>query len=205
MKLYVNPMSPNCRRVAAVVYHTNAKVEFQTIDFGGKFDWDAFKKVNPTGLIPALEDGDFKLGESNAIMQYLADQTKSDLLGTDARSRADVTRWQCWQLAHFGPASDTLLWENMLKGMFGEGEANLDEVKQGLEEFRQHAAVLDKHLSSNKFIGGTHVTLADYSIAANLMYAEPAKLPLLEFPHIKKWYANIETLDAWKKSTPPRA
>ena len=198
-------MSPNCRRVSAVVHQTNTKLEFLTVDFGDKFDWAAFETVNPTGMVPALEDGDFKLGESNAIMQYLADKAHSDLIGTDIRSRADITRWQCWQLAHFGPACDTLQWENLLKKMFGEGETDALEVKEGLEAFRQHAAVLDRQLAKHKYVAGDRLSLADFSIAANLMYAEGAKIPVDEFAHIKKWYAHIETLDAWKNSAPPRA
>ena len=52
----------------------------QTIDFGaGEHKGEAFLKVNPSGQIPALTDGELNVYESAACMRYLACKFKSPL------------------------------------------------------------------------------------------------------------------------------
>lgn len=69
MKLYVAKDSTSCRRVLATAYHLNLPLELQTIEFYSKhFDKQAFAAKSPNGMVPLLEDGDFVLWESIAIM-----------------------------------------------------------------------------------------------------------------------------------------
>ena len=104
MKLYGFPHSPNTWKVRAVAAHLGLRLDFEFVDLTkGQSRTPAFLALNPTGRTPALVDGDFKLWESNAIMQYLASRTTNSLWPDEARARADIMRWQSWQLAHWGP------------------------------------------------------------------------------------------------------
>ncbi len=75
--------------------------------------------LNPNGAVPTLVDGDLVLTESRAIVQYLASKQPASplvssggsLLPGDERARADVTRWQFWDAAHFSPPLGTLVFE----------------------------------------------------------------------------------------------
>jgi len=49
--------------------------------------------LNPTGRTPVLVDDEFKLWESNAIMQYLASRAPNSLWPNNERIRADIARW----------------------------------------------------------------------------------------------------------------
>jgi glutathione S-transferase len=204
MKLYYNPMSPNCRKVTALAHHINAPLELQIVDvMAGGADTPDYLKMNPNGMVPTLEDGALHLWESNAIMQYIADKTHAtEVWPTDWKARADISRWQCWQLAHWGRACDLLLWENMFKKFMGQGEADASAVEEALSTFRGHATVLDHHLKGKHFIAGNHPTLADFSIASGLTFAGPAKIPYDRYTHLHAWYERIEKLDAWKKTAP---
>ena len=62
--------------------------------------------------------------------------------------------------------------------------------------------VLDDHLNNRKWLVGDNVTLADYAVASFLDHAEVAHMPIGKFKQIQRWYADIETLDGWKKSAP---
>jgi glutathione S-transferase len=62
--------------------------------------------------------------------------------------------------------------------------------------------VLDDHLKEHKYLVGGGLTLADFAVAASLIYARPAHLPLEKYENLRAWYAHIESLDAWKKSLP---
>jgi glutathione S-transferase len=51
-----------------------------------------YNKLQPFTQIPLIEDGDFRLFESGAIVQYVAE--KSDkLMPRDPKKRAEVTQW----------------------------------------------------------------------------------------------------------------
>ncbi len=49
---------------------------------------------------------------------------------------------------------------------------------------------------------GDNITLADYAVGFFLDYIEAAHMPIENFKQIQLWYADIETLEAWKKSAP---
>ena len=104
MKLYGFPPSPNTWKVRAVAAQLGIKLELQLVDLSkGEQRTPSYLALNPTGRTPTLVDGDFKLWESTAIMQYLASRSTNSLWPNDARVRADIMRWQSWQLQHFGP------------------------------------------------------------------------------------------------------
>ena len=96
MKLYMNPTSPNVRRVRLTAAVLGLQLEEKNLDLAkGEQKRPEFLAFNPNGAVPTLVDGDFVLTESRAIMQYLASRKpESGLLPHDERARADVTRWQ---------------------------------------------------------------------------------------------------------------
>jgi glutathione S-transferase len=206
MKLYQNPMSPPCRRVLATLHHLNMPVELQTVDFkSDQLSSPEYIKMNPNGAVPLLEDGSFYLWESTAIMQYLAEKSgPNELYPSDAKSRAQISSWSAWSMCHFGPASGTLVWELFVKKMMNLGEPDQAAVAEATTDFNKYAKVLNQHLAERKYLTGNAVTLADFTIASNLMYAQAAQLPWNEFKNIQAWYQRIEALDAWKKSSPPK-
>lgn len=204
MKLYQNPMSPPCRRVLATMYHLNSPVELMTVDFKtDQLSKPEYTKMNPNGAVPLLVDGDFNLWESTAIMQYLAEK-KGDtkFYPADAKSRADIARWNAWSMCHFSPAAGTIVWESYMKPMFGMGEADQAAVKTATENFHKYAKVLEQHLANRAYALGDAITLADFTLGSTLMYADAAKLPWGAYKNIQAWYKRLEATDAWKKSTP---
>jgi len=71
-------------------------------------------------------------------------------------------------------------------------------------EFRRYAAVLDRHLAGKSFLVGDRLTIADFSVAHMLMYAEAGRIPLADFPEIVRWFSMIEQRPGWIRSaTPP--
>ena len=73
-------------------------LNFERIDVGGAFgktDTADYRAMNPTGLVPTLQEGDFTLWESNAILRYLAQThaSGSALWPEAPRHRADIDRW----------------------------------------------------------------------------------------------------------------
>jgi len=74
-----------------------------------------FLRLNPTGRTPILQDGEFILWESTAIMQYLASQLPNALWPEVPQIRADIMRWQSWQLPTGTKLVQPLQFENVVK------------------------------------------------------------------------------------------
>jgi glutathione S-transferase len=198
MKLYINRLSPNVRRVRLTAAVLGLELEEKEVDFG-----KGEHKGHPNGQVPTLVDGGFALSESRAIMQYLAaKKPESGLLPRDDQARADVIRWQFWDASQFSPQVGTLAFQRVLKRMFGMGEPDAAKVDEALVNFRRFAAVLDKHLEGRRYIVGNSLTLADLTLASSLMYAQQADVPLAEFPNIQALCSRIGDMDAWKATNP---
>src|SRR4029077_4225933 len=73
-------------------------LDIERIDVGGSFgktDTQEYRGMNPTGLVPTLQEDDFTLWESNVILRYLhaAYTPSSPLFPTEVHARANVDRW----------------------------------------------------------------------------------------------------------------
>lgn len=203
MKLYYFPPSLNTRKAHAVAIHLELPLELQLIDLQkGEQHTPEYLKLNPTGRTPVLQDGDFILWESTAIMQYLASQVSNTLWPEDMKSRADIVRWQSWELAHWNQGCLPLQYENFLKQLLQLGDPDPQAVQRATEIFHKEATVLNTYLADRKFLVNDTLTLADFSVASNLTYAVPGRFPLDDYPHIRSWYARIEELPAWQKTAP---
>src|SRR5262245_63300815 len=124
MRLHVTPPSPRAFKVIAVVNHLGLEAELAMVDLvNGDQLKPAFVALNPNHRMPMLEDDNFVLWESNAIMQYLAaKRPDAGLWPSDPVRQADVSRGQCWELSHWEPACATLLFERFVKQVFGQGD-----------------------------------------------------------------------------------
>jgi glutathione S-transferase len=204
MKLHHHPISPASRRVRITALICGIDLELVHVDLSsGAHKQPEFLRLNPNGKVPVLVDGEATLWESNAIMQALASsKPESGLLPKDERARADVTRWQCWDLAHFTPAVFPFVLENMLKPMQGQAPS-ASAITAAEADFHRFAAVLDGHLEGRDYVAGRALTLADITLATTLQYSEPGKVPLERYGRIRRFRARIAELEAWKQTAPP--
>nr|HEX4319226.1 glutathione S-transferase family protein [Kofleriaceae bacterium] len=203
MKLYMNPLSPNVKRVRVVAAALGLQLEEKRLDFAkGEHKNPEYLALNPNGSVPTLVDGDFVLTESRAIAQYLASKKpESGLLPKDDKARADVTRWQFWDASHFSPHLGTFAFEKLIKPMMGMGEPDQRKLDEAAAAFRRFAAVLDKRLAGATHVVGSALTIADLTLASSMMYAKQTDVPVAEFPHVQAWFGRICELDAWKSTS----
>ena len=47
------------------------------------------------------------------------------------------------------------------------------------------------------------LTLADITAVSYLMYVEPARFPLGDYPNIGRWFKTIQALPSWSEVQPP--
>ena len=205
LRLHYNLASQHSRRAHAVAIELGLPIEYKLVDFmKGDHVAPGYLGYNPNGKVPLLEDDDFWLWESNAIMAYLADKKpQAGLYPVDPRARANVNRWLFWLSSHFGPACIALTWERVMKPTYMKQEPDARLVQEGETNLQRFGAVLNGQLEGREYVTGK-LSLADFGLASVLMYREPARMELKDFRHLHEWLARIEARDSWKESAPKR-
>jgi glutathione S-transferase len=187
MKLYGIPGSPNTWKVRAVAAHLAIPLEFELVNIRtGQNRTPDYLALNPTGRTPTLVDGDFILWESTAIMHYLANQKPNSLWPNNPRARADIMRWQSWQLQHLSKeACEPLVFQRLVKKLLDLGPPDAAVVEKATEGFHREARVLDAHLSKQPYMTGNELTLADFSVAGSIAYNKEAAMPIEPYQNIR--------------------
>ncbi|MFD1710918.1 glutathione S-transferase family protein [Ottowia sp. GY511] len=206
MRLYHHPLSSNARRAVMAALHLAPRlpepVELVLVDLAqGEHRQPDFLRLNPQGKVPVLVDGDFVLTESHAIMEYLVELAPGQTLWpADVQARADVNRWMFWSAQHLMPPVGVLNWERFVKGLTGGGAPDAARIAAGEAECRAALAALDRHLNGRTWVAGDALSLADLALAAPLMHAQTARLPLGGLPHLAAWAARVQALPAWQQT-----
>ena len=148
MKLYDWPNSYNSKKIRAVAFETDTRLELVPVDMTkGEHKTPQFLAKNPNGKVPVLEDGSFTVWESNAIICYLAAQDSSRrLLPQDPKRRSQVDRWMFWQTAHLSPSIGKISYERLWKARMGQGASDESVVAQAMPEVERYLGVLDSWL-----------------------------------------------------------
>ena len=196
MKLYGFPASPNTWKVRALAAYLKMPLDFEFVDLtkGAQYA-PAYLALNPTGRTPTLTDGDFTLWGSNAILLYLASKAATPLLPNDAKSRADIARWQCWDLAHWGAqACGPLTFENLVKKFVNLGAPDATAVAKATEAFTRKPRCWTRIWRKHKYLVNDTLTIADFSVAVPLFHAQGAGMPVGSYANIGAWFGRVSAL-----------
>ena len=165
------------------------KVDF----FAGAARTPEWRAENPMGEAPLLVDGEFRLSQSGAIQQWIADRTGR--FGGEGDARYEVLRWVLWDNHKLSSqAGMTRFLMNFLP------EAKRPQPVIDFMQGRLRAAyeVLDAHLAGRDWIVGDGVTNADLSCCSYLFYPEPFGFARADWGNLDRWLSNVEALDGWR-------
>ncbi|WP_172300232.1 glutathione S-transferase family protein [Pseudoruegeria sp. HB172150] len=206
MKLYNADLSPNALRVRAVINELDLPVEVVQVDLRSRANKaPEFMEKHPMGKVPVLEDGDFRLWESRAILSYLsALKPEAGLYPDDPKKRALVDQWTYWQTVHLSPVAQKIVFEMVMKPMFGMGDPDPSAVESDREELNSLLALLDSALEGKDWIVGD-LSLADFTLASTFVYAAPAGISLDGFPNVAAWWARMGDRPSWQAAVAPLA
>lgn len=181
MKLY--EFSPTRSiRVRWMLQELGLEFEAITVNLvAGEHRRPEFRAINPAGKVPVLVDGDRVLTESAAIVLYLAEKhAEQGFLPTDPWQRAQMYRWMLFAVTEL----EQPLWRIARHtSIYPEADRLAAEVQIARREFKEMAAVLERHLSGRAFIAGDRVSAGDFIVAYTLDWADVAGL-LGDFPQL---------------------
>jgi glutathione S-transferase len=97
VKLYYHPVSTTSRPVVLFATESGIDLDYRIVDlFSGAQYQPEYGAINPSRQVPVLEDDEFRLTESSAILKYLADKIDSPAYPKDLRQRARVNERMDW-------------------------------------------------------------------------------------------------------------
>jgi len=204
MKLYYHPASTVSRPVVMFIEDNAMPADLQVVDlFTGEHMQPAYAAINPSQLVPVLEDGDFRLTESSAILKYLADSIDSPAYPKGLQERARVNEMMDW--------INTQLCRDLAYGcvytqIFPTHKRPSDEsqrvtVAWGQERAKHWMSVLDQQLlgADKPYLCGAQITIADYYGASFVHLAEVVGSDLSAYPNVKAWLGRMKQRPSWEK------
>ncbi|KAB2613319.1 glutathione S-transferase F9-like [Pyrus ussuriensis x Pyrus communis] len=135
VKVY-GPLYASPKRVLVCLVEN--EVDFETVPINllkGEHKHPDFLKLQPFGSIPLIQDGNYTLYESRAIIRYYAEKYKSqgtNLLGTAVEERRLVEQW-------------------------------LEIIQESEEKLGKVLDIYKEQLSKSKYLAGDFFSLADLS------------------------------------------
>ena len=167
-------------------------LDYEHVDAGGAFGivgTPEYRRLNPNGLVPVLEDDGFTLWESNAIVRYLASEhPAAGLWPSGLRERASADRWMEWQSATANP-----LMRNAFTGLIRTPPEQRDAgaIARSVASFERMVAILDEALAGTLFLAGDGFSVAD--IPAGLMIHRWRGMPVerQDRPNVAAWYDRL--------------
>lgn len=200
LKIWGRKNSSNVRKALWIAEEVG--VPYETQDAGGAFglvNEAAYRSKNPNSRIPMIEDGDFVLWESNAIVRYLAARhaSDSDLYPADLQARALADKWMDWTTSTIAAPFSPVFW-GVVRTPADKQDWNA--INEGITHLHSLLLVADETLSRQPYLSGQAFGMGDIPLGcfAYAWFEMPIERPPL--PHLQAWYERLKTRPAYRKA-----
>jgi len=165
--------------------------------FAGDAQSAEFKKLNPNGRVPVLDDDGLVVFESMAINLHLADKDRGGLAPRDAAERAHAVQWSFWVMTEIEPG---LIDAFLNRAMLPSDQRDPKVAAAGEAKLARPLAVLDAELAKRSWLVGDRFTVADLNVASVLFIAPMAQVDLAKYPNLQRWLAACTSRPAAKRA-----
>lgn len=146
-------------------------------------------QINFQKVVPMLVEGDFTLGESRAIMMYLAerDGVEHKIYPRDPKIRALINSRLLFDQG--------TLYQRFVDYYYPQIFSKKPALPEKYKMFEQALGHLDTFLENSKFVAGDQLSLADLSIFTSCStYKISAGIDLGKYSNISRWYDECENV-----------
>ncbi|MBW4662890.1 MAG: glutathione S-transferase family protein [Chroococcus sp. CMT-3BRIN-NPC107] len=193
LKFYYHPLSPISRRVWLLLLEK--QIPHQPIEvnlgIGQQFESE-FLAINPFHHVPVIVDGDFRVFESLAILDYL-ELRYPDLALIPTEIQATTKMRMVQQVT--------------VNELMSKVTAVVNVEQQPLSDAKQtHLATawqfLDNELQGKTYFGGDRLNLGDIVAGATIPLFHRLGVSFNEYPYLEAWRERISDRPAWQQTTP---
>ena len=172
---------------------------------GGEQHAEAYRKLNPQELVPALCDGEHVITQSMAICEYL-DETHPTpaLMPSDPLGRARVRALAQAIACDIHPINNLRVLQHLKRNM-GHSQEDTDNwyrhwITVGFASLENELA----RLGSKDFCYGVAMSLADICLVPQVFNARRFNVDLAPYPHIAQIDAHLMSLPTFADTQPSR-
>ncbi len=200
LKLWGRVNSSNVQKVIWLLEELH--LPYDRVDVGGPFGGTAtpdYRAMNPLGVVPSLQDGNFAVFESNVILRYLcnAHAPASPFYPADPSGRAAVESWMDFQQTSLGRPQTTVF-----QGLVRTPPEQRDNaaITAAIKELSGIYAILDARLARHPYMIGDSLTLADMVYGPHVHRWLKLDIPgRPELAHLSAWYERFVQRPAYAK------
>jgi glutathione S-transferase/GST-like protein len=195
IQLYSFP-TPNGQKVSIALEEMGLAYSYHPINIlEGQQQAPDFLARSPNGRIPALVDGDVRVFESGAILQYLGRKSGKFYPADDA-GRAWVDSWVHWQMAGLGPMTGQVNWfKRVAEDAARDPKDSAYALLRYTRELRRLYEVLERQLAGQDFICDAY-SIADMASFPWITKYNSHVGGLVDFPNIGAWVTRLSVREA---------
>lgn len=173
---------------------------------GGEQFADEYRRRNPQALVPLLQEGDFQLSQSMAILEYLEERhPETPLLPAAAEDRARVRQLALTIACDIHPLNNLRVLKYLKHTLAVSEEAKNSWIQHWIQlGFEALEAQLAPGAAQNTFCFGERPTLADCCLLPQLFNARRFEVDMAPYPTLCAIEAACEALPAFQAAHPSR-
>ncbi len=154
--------------------------------------------MNPTGLVPTIDDDGFQLWESHSIVRYLAAKHAMErLCPADLRARADAERWMDWVHTFSREFQRPVFWQ---LARMPQDTRDPRVIAEGVKKSGELLQIPEKTLAKQAYLGGKEFSMADIPLGCHVQLW--MRLPIENrpaLPAIEAWFQRLCAREPYRK------
>ncbi|RMF13368.1 MAG: glutathione S-transferase family protein [Candidatus Dadabacteria bacterium] len=197
MRLFDDPLAPNCRRVRIFLAEKGVDIPRETVEIAKKqHKTEEYRQINPLALVPALElDDGRRLCESVAICRYVEEalQPEPNLFGAEPFERAKIEQWQRHMEFEI-----LLLNAQVFRNTHPFWQGRIPQAPDYGEMCRKASAKryewLNNELANREYIAGDRFSIADITALVGIDFGRISNIRIQpEQTHLQRWYDAVSS------------
>ena len=166
------------------------KIDFEEIKLEEKDKRNSLVNKIPTTTFPFLETEKGNISQSNAIIKYLCEKYKPELLGENIFEKCKIIQW-----IEFANNEIFKCNKNIIYPIFGWNNLNKEDYNKDNNKIKEYLKIIEKELENKEYIIGNKISIADIKLFSSLRYLMilylPEQMRNKLYPKINKWYEKI--------------
>ena len=197
LKIWGRTNSVNVKKVLWAAEELGLK--YERIDAGLQFGVNKtpeYLAMNPTGLVPTIDDDGFVLWESHSIVRYLAAKHGAGRLWpTDLRRRADAERWMDWTYTFQRELQRPLFWALVRTPPEKRDPAAIEAARKTCAELLK---IPERYLGERRYLAGNDFTMGDIPLGCHVQIWMRLPIERPPQPNLAAWFERLRERAAFR-------